>query len=309
MTSQTLSPPPRPRNQVEIPSKEAPRDEELDEVLLALTDEKQTRGGQKNNNMNSRILKQQERLFAQFQSRDTTLPNPKTPIPTFSKRSRSDDESYKRSPRPSKRQKTNFTASPGHKKSEEQTAVSKRSMPIDDSISPDPAIQYESEAPLAKRRMGVNEDKAGWNTESDDFDDSRHEQAEETSPPARKRSMGLSQATRGKESTLQGGIKKGKWEEDEEQILIDLMIAQRKWEVANSIPPKKWLKDVKLYEKISGQLADVGITRSSAACKNQWNRSARGKSGFDERPDNGGTRSLVCSEQRPRKEKEKLAWK
>lgn len=99
------------------------------------------------------------------------------------------------------------------------------------------------------------------------------------------------------------GKKQGKWTDEEEDILIELMRAHRREEIENCIPEKLWLKDVKLYEKIAMQLAERGVQRSNAACKNQWNRSGRAKSGFDERAANGNTRSLICSEQKPKKAK------
>jgi hypothetical protein len=83
------------------------------------------------------------------------------------------------------------------------------------------------------------------------------------------------------------------------------MVAQRNWETENKVPPNKWLKDVKLYAKISSQLAERGIRRSGNACKNQWNRAGRQKSGFEERPDNGTARAKICSEQKTKKEKER----
>jgi hypothetical protein len=96
-----------------------------------------------------------------------------------------------------------------------------------------------------------------------------------------------------------------KWKNDEDQTLIDLLVAQRECEIANHVPPKKWLKDANLYTKISSQLAERGIFRSPNACKNQWNRAVRHKSGFEERPDNGTTLGRICSEPKTRKRKAK----
>jgi hypothetical protein len=165
-------------------------------------------------------------------------------------------------------------------------------------------------AQFQPRNVATEENEVlGSNTEGDDIGDSnsRSGRSGVTRPSAAKQPSQV--PARSKADAPRGNIKKGRWADDEEQVLIDLMIAQREWEVANNVPPKKWLKDVKLYEKMSRQLADEGIERSSAACKNQWNRSAREKSGFDERPNNGTTRSLVCSEQKPRKEKDRLGSK
>ena len=316
MSGKTLSPsmtPPPPRGKAKRLSKKTASDGELDEVLVAIIDESGTRGQKKGNNRNSRFLKEQERLLAQFQRRNVLQPEiPGAPVATSSKRPHSDDESDSQPARPSKKTKTKFTGSLGHK-NEPQTSALKRSGPVDDSNSDDLGIKSGSKAHPAKtRRTATEEAEVGANTEGDglgDFD-SGSESPEATRPSAGRQTMGPSHApARSKAGASRGSIKKGKWADDEEQVLIDLMVAQREWEVANNVAPKKWLKDVKLYEKISRQLVKVGIERSSAACKNQWNRSAREKSGFDERPGNGTTRSLVCSEQKPRKEKERLAWK
>jgi len=286
------------RNKVKRPSEGLAPDRVLDQVIEAILDEKGARGGQKAKNRYWRLLKEQERLLARFQPRNSA------PVSTYSERPHGNDQSDNQEAHTSK--KTKFTESLSHK-NEAQPSTSKRSRPADNSSIDHLDTKSESGAPPAKRpRAATEENSAGNQTKGENSDDfnSRPEHSEAKILLARKEPMGPSQApARSKAVAPRGNIKKGRWADDEEQVLINLMIAQREWEIANNVPPKKWLKDVRLYEKMSRQLAEVGIERSSAACKNQWNRSAREKSGFDERPDNGTTRSLVCSEQKPKKDK------
>lgn len=73
------------------------------------------------------------------------------------------------------------------------------------------------------------------------------------------------------------GVPKGTaWKKDEEDACIKLMIEVREAGNCHRIDA--------LWDAVSRRmLSDCGISRSSAAVKNHWNRHLRAKSGYDER--------------------------
>jgi len=239
---------------------------ELDQLLSAIQDGGGLRLKQEANSRRSRFLKGQERLWAQ--AVQLRAQKAKKRMSSLDDHSSDSDGSAVSTGREAKRQKS----------TEDRGIASVYS----DSVGYKPET-YLASSP-SKRHCSESKPRAGL-------------------PASRPNPAAL--APKRPQITSRSSLKKDKWSEEEDRALIELMVAQREYETNNKIPPNKWLKDVKLYAKISSQLAERGVFRSGNACKNQWNRATRQKSGFEERPDNGTTRSKICSEQRTKKEKEK----
>ena len=74
------------------------------------------------------------------------------------------------------------------------------------------------------------------------------------------------------------------WSEMEQNAIEHEIRRLRAEEASMGLTGKKGLRDTKLWGEISRNLlANHQVNRSASACKNQWSRYGRARSGFDER--------------------------
>jgi hypothetical protein len=193
-----------------------------------------------------------------------------------------------------------------------QTFISPLSQPAQTSARKTPAssqtqamtsssseARYHQQSPglSSSSTSSVDDDQPSYEEEDDDEDDyedkRRKNKATQHRRPSAKPANKTSSAKRGQNK------KNGSWSEGEYKALWRLLLARRDLESSNE--NLDILKDERLMQHMSLQLAEEGIFRSKNACKNFWNRYGREWSKFEERVGGVSNRSLTTSAQTKRK--------
>jgi hypothetical protein len=176
-----------------------------------------------------------------------------------------------------------------------RTPVSTHTQPT--SSSSDARFCQHTHSISSSSTSSVVDNQPSYDEEDDDEDEYEEKRSQKKSAQNRGSSSNLNK----KRASAKGGASKknSSWTEEEYKALWRLLVARRDLEKANE--KMNVLKDEKLMELMSLQLAEKGIFRSKNACKNYWNRFGRERSKFEERVGGVTNRSLTTSAQTRRR--------